>query len=167
MKLRLYKSKKTITGCEEAGQAGIAYLTRYLLLETKYGELKLHKFHRSDDVIMHNHPWNFLSVILWPGYLEVTPAGTKRRRPLIPAYRPAEWRHRVQLLRLPCWTCWGKGGWGSDWLFWSPCGRCGGLGSVEWPCWTLIWTGPKFRRWGFFTAAGYRDFADYFRDNRC
>ena len=164
MKLRLYKSKRTIYGCAARGDSESPYLTRYLLLETKNGELKLHKFHRSDDIIQHNHPWNFWSVILWPGYLEVTPAGSFRRWPLIPAYRPAEWQHRVQLLSGRCWTCFGTG---DDWFYCAPCPACQGSGKRERSCWTLVWTGPKFRRWFFFTPAGAQDFDDYFRDNRC
>ena len=164
MKLRLYKSKKTIYGCSERGDGDSPYLTRYILLETRYGELKLHQFHRSDGEVQHSHPWNFCSLILWPGYWEVTPSGTKRRWPLVPAYRPAEWQHRVQLLTGCCWTCLGTG---DDFFYNAPCPVCQGSGRQERSCWTLIWTGPKFRRWGFFTPAGYRDSADYFRENGC
>ena len=137
MKLRLYKSKKVIYGCAERGDGQSAYLTRYVLLETKRGELKLHHFHRSDFEEQHNHPWNFWSLILWPGYREVTPTGSYRRWPLLPAYRPAEWRHRVQLLHRRCWTCWGQGGWGNESLWWRACEKCHGLGTVERSCWTL------------------------------
>ena len=104
MKLRLYKSKKTILGCDARGDGDSAYLTRYVLLETRRGNLNLHQFHRSDASDMHNHPWAFWSLILWPGYQEVTPEGTKRRWPLALAYRPAEWRRPASfrlLLDLP------------------------------------------------------------------
>ena len=89
MKLRLYKSKKTIMGCSERGDGESAYLTRYVLLETRRGSLNLHHFHRSDEETMHDHPWSFWSLVLWPGYWEVTPQGRQRRWPLVPAHRPA------------------------------------------------------------------------------
>ena len=46
-------------------------MTRYKLLLTRWGNLYLHVFHRSDeDRELHDHPWGFVSLILWGGYYE-------------------------------------------------------------------------------------------------
>ena len=61
----------------EIGRQGEVYLTRWTLVG-KRGEgnwrVFLHYFHRSDyDEALHDHPWPFWSLVIWPGYYEVTP----------------------------------------------------------------------------------------------
>lgn len=114
----------------EIGRAGDVYLTRWVLLGKRFGpggKLFLHRFHRSDsDAALHDHPWNFWSIILWGGYHEETPAGLKWHWPFSFLRRPAEWRHRVVLAR-------------------------------SWPKpWTLVWTGPRSRKWGFWCPRGWK-----------
>lgn len=163
-------TKKVIYGCKSRGDGDSAYLTHWTLLTTRWGELKLHIFHRSDADDLHDHPWNFWSVILWPGYLEVTPGedpkrpNRLRRWPLVPAYRPAEWQHRVQLLTRGCPECTRFQQRGGTILH---CPRCQGLRLVMRPCWTLIWTGPRVREWSFFTKAGAVNWRQYFQDRGC
>lgn len=107
---------------------GDKYLTRWYLFRRKSMGLFLHLFHRSDeDRAFHDHPWNFISLILWRGYHEHTDIrctlcvgglgynafspvacprcnGTeiervkRRKYPGMILYRPAEWAHRVELL---------------------------------------------------------------------
>jgi hypothetical protein len=75
------------------------YLTRWYLFRRPAFAIFLHRFHRSDeDRALHDHPWSFITVILWRGYLEHTPEGTSRKWPGMICYRPAEWRHRVELI---------------------------------------------------------------------
>ena len=157
--------KKVIFGCESRGDAGSAYLTRWTLMATRYGSLYLHKFHRSDGLEQHDHPWPFWSVVLWPGYREVTPSGSQRRWPLLPAFRPATYRHRVQLLLYACPKC---GGAGTDFLTWDRvCRRCQGRCRLERSCWTIVWTGPRVREWGFFTRSGWQNWREYFVERGC
>lgn len=114
----------------EIGRAGDVYLTRWTLLGRRFGgrwRVFLHRFHRSDsDGACHDHPWPFVSVILWGGYWEhvpdpADPAETRRRWywPGSVLIRPAEWRHRVEI----------------------PAGR---------RAWTVVWTGDKRRSWYFW-----------------
>lgn len=91
-------SRKIIYGCESRGDADSPYLTRWTLLDTRWGRVYLHVFHRSDADELHDHPWSFVSLILWRGYVEETPRGRFRRWPGSLAYRPASWRHRVDLI---------------------------------------------------------------------
>ena len=107
---------------------GDKYLTRWYLFLRKRVAIFLHLFHRSDeDRALHDHPWNFISLLLWRGYREHTtkrcpicvggigynvfapvPCPTchgkevvpsiKRKWPGMILYRPAEWTHRVELI---------------------------------------------------------------------
>lgn len=67
------------------------YLTRWYLFRSVRLSFFLHWFHRSDeDRALHDHPWSFITVILWP---------------LMVCFRPAHWRHRVELVEgKPAWT---------------------------------------------------------------
>lgn len=51
---------------------GKAYLVRYSLrwFSCKWWAVKVHNILLSDDACLHDHPWHFLSIILWGGYLE-------------------------------------------------------------------------------------------------
>jgi hypothetical protein len=95
--IRRFLSKiphRTIVNCDRD-----PLLTRWYLIRTAPIAVFLHLFHRSDeDRALHDHPWNFITVILWNGYLEHTPAGIKRRWPFTIHYRPATWQHRVELI---------------------------------------------------------------------
>jgi len=93
-----WPARKTIYGCEARGDGNDAYLTRWTLLDLPAFQVCLHWFHRSDADDRHDHPWPFLSLILWRGYVEDTPYGRKRRWPGSIAFRSADWIHRVELL---------------------------------------------------------------------
>jgi hypothetical protein len=46
-------------------------------VETPWIRLYLHEIHRADeDKHPHNHPWNYIGLVLQGGYLESTPEGT-------------------------------------------------------------------------------------------
>lgn len=46
------------------------YLVRYNLFECELFSIKIHHILLSDDDCQHDHPWSFISVILWGGYTE-------------------------------------------------------------------------------------------------
>lgn len=50
----------------------IPYLIRYTLLSCKFFTIKIHKALISDPNEPHDHPWNYLSIILRGGYYEQT-----------------------------------------------------------------------------------------------
>jgi hypothetical protein len=105
------------------------YLTRWTLTGSRFhgtgGAVFLHRFHRSDaDDALHDHPWPFVSIILFGGYYEHTPdrSGFVSRRWYGPGRvltRPAVYRHRVEL----------------------PPGR---------DSWSLVFRGAKQKSWSFF-----------------
>lgn len=93
-----YKFKTVIYGCEARGDAQSAYLTRYTFLQTDIIKICLHIFHRSDADDLHDHPWDFLTFVLWRGYKDHTSRGVQRLRPFMGAFRKAEHAHRVELI---------------------------------------------------------------------
>lgn len=46
------------------------YLTRYTLINTMFGSIKIHVVHLSDTGDLHDHPWSYMSIILYGGYWE-------------------------------------------------------------------------------------------------
>jgi hypothetical protein len=91
----------------DIGRLGSLYMTRWCLFCRRYGEgrkLFLHKIVRPDADAMHNHPWPFWALILWRGYVEVTPAGASRKWPGMLLRRPPAWRHRVIPCGGPSWS---------------------------------------------------------------
>ena len=87
-----------IKGCESRGDADSPYLSRYPLVQLGGYRLCLHVFHRSDAIEQHDHPWFFVSLLLWRGYIEQTPAGKKRYWPGAVLWRSATHRHRIELV---------------------------------------------------------------------
>jgi hypothetical protein len=108
------------------------YMLRwYLIPRNRWLNLYLHKFMRDDDDrALHDHPWWFVSIMLWGQYTEVLAQGTAGSVRGVGdiAYRPAEHRHRVVL----------------DERDGKPV-----------PAWTLVITGPKSREWGFWCPKGF------------
>ena len=108
------------------GADGSPYLTRRELLRIGQFRVYLHRFHRADaDPEFHDHPWSFLSVLLWGGYVEeeLTVAGIVRRhaRPFTVRFRGARRAHRIAALpngeALSVIITGPKVG---DWGFWRP-----------------------------------------------
>ncbi|KEP41877.1 hypothetical protein [Mycobacterium kansasii] len=109
------------------GDTHAPYLLRwYLLPPNRHLNLYLHQFHRSDDPPeLHDHPWDFASLVIAGSYVEITETSAAPRRPGTVAIRRAEHRHRIQL-------------------------RCGPSGRPR-RCWSLVLTGPHRRQWGFWS----------------
>lgn len=162
--------KAVIYNCENN-----KYLTRWYLFRRERFAFFLHLFHRSDeDRALHDHPWTFISFILWRGYWEHyyetiqcpqcrgsgmdhldddgfeldrnRKCGTcraektikvykrSRRWPLQILYRPAEWTHRVELIK-------------------------------EKPTLTLILRFRGRRKWGYHFPDGWISHADWWNAN--
>lgn len=133
----------------------------------KYFSVKLHKICQSDDVCSHNHPWPFLTIILKGGYFEWTPTTQKEGGDILkletapdgitevcrwhPAgsvmYRPAKWRHRLELKE----------------RIYLVSNKEGVLMSAT----TLVFTGTVIRDWGFFTKSGWIFWKDYNKQKHC
>lgn len=128
------------------------YMYRWWLIpRNRVFNIYLHCFMRSDDDrALHDHPWFWCSFLLAGAYVEHTikaggiHARRLRGRGSLKFSSPRR-AHRVELLResLPL----ANGG-----LYFSP----------PMPCWTIFFTGPVMRRWGFHCAGrGWVDYADF------
>lgn len=91
-------TKKLIYGCDARGDADTIYLVRYILFRSEWLSIYFHIFYRSDADDMHDHPWPFVSLLLWRGYIECTTQGRSRKYPGMLLFRPATWIHRVELI---------------------------------------------------------------------
>lgn len=70
---------------------------RTILRNLPDGAIYKHVWLRSDPDDLHDHPWDFCSVILKGGYWEVTPDARAWRAPGSIVFRKAEELHRVEL----------------------------------------------------------------------
>lgn len=107
------------------------YMDRWWFMPEIFGErARVHRVRRSDhERDLHDHPWHFVSVILEGGYseeIEIIPGTgiTDTRR-----YRPGDvlFRHAEHRHRLEL---------------------------HEGDCWSLVFTSPNVREWGFWKADG-------------
>lgn len=155
---RLFE-KKVIVNCDRD-----PYLIRWYVIRTERFAIFIHKFIRSDeDRALHDHPWNFIVIPIWRGYIEhsesdlVDPASVgyvpsrtralqQKRRvwPIIGTRkRPATYRHRVELLRV--WEQW-------EGLttppYWSRV-------DAELPSWSIFIRFREWRQWGFWPKEGW------------
>jgi hypothetical protein len=96
--------------------------TRYTLLKTSFAKVFLHRlvcpvWPRRQ----HDHPWNYVAIILYGGYAERVQLGDHATyewcRPGRVLFRSAVHAHSVT--------------------------------TKDRPCWSLVITGPKRREWGF------------------
>ncbi len=118
---------------------GQNYLVRYRLISTPWRGYYLHHILRSDkDRYLHDHPWDFTSLILFRGYVEYSPGSDPPAHGIFKARwlgmgsivrHKAEDLHRLEL----------------------PNG----------PVWTLVTCGPRVRKWGFLTEFGWIDEIPY------
>ncbi len=76
------------------------YMWRFIVFKSDYLKIFVHIFQASDDECLHDHPWDFVSFIIWGGYWEKDRAGN------IAWYSPgsilrrrANWAHRVMIDR--------------------------------------------------------------------
>lgn len=74
------------------------YLSRWFLIHRKWLSVFIHKFHRSDeDRALHDHPWNYISIILRHGYWEHSKSGVEWIPEGSVIFRRGTWRHRIEL----------------------------------------------------------------------
>jgi len=114
------------------------YLERFYLFIKERDDFPfnifLHRFLNSDPDDLHDHPWNFRSIILLGGYWEYTEKGKIWRGPLSYKYSDASLMHRIELDE-----------------------------NINY-CWTLFIPGKKIRNWGFNTKTGWVQHEKYFED---
>lgn len=113
-------------------RTGADYMHRYYLFlkdrKTFPFNFTLHKIIRSDDPIMHDHPWPFVTVILKGGYFEHIPLYDDKGKIV---GETKEWRGPGSIVK--------RGAKEYHWLELDN----------EQPATTLFFMGPQQREWGF------------------
>lgn len=105
-------------------------LVRYTIFRCKAWGVFVHKLCRSDhDRALHDHPWSFISLVLKRGYDEVIEGEHGNHRVLTHSAGSI-------LLRPAQWK------------------HRVVLTNFQ-PAWTLVFVGPRTRKWGFFTPDGW------------
>jgi hypothetical protein len=95
--------KKTIL--YKYNEREIEYLRRYTLFTCKWFSIKLHNALTSDDGPLHDHPWNYISIILFGGYYEITEGKKIWYGPGCILKRKGEIPHRLELPEgKKCWS---------------------------------------------------------------
>lgn len=138
--MRIFKKKEIYRGDDKL------YLIRYTILPltNKWFSFKVHHILLSDDDCLHDHPWAFISILLWGSYTEAAfdydgkdkadENGNyfKLRKYSVGniLYRKALWAHKLILKP-------GK------------------------TVWSLVITFKKCREWGFFTPKGWIFWKNY------
>ena len=114
------------------------YMERFYLVKSKYFELMLHRFHMSDAVDVHDHPWTSFGCILKNGYIEHLGDNEKSVRRVAGniSYRNSKIFHRVELAK-------------------------GTEGNV----WTIFGTFKRVSDWGFLVDKTWVPFEKYFKSN--
>jgi hypothetical protein len=122
------------------------YMIRYyLFLKNRKNfpfNLTLHKILKSDDPVLHDHPWSYGTIILKGGYYETVPVfsgdgevlehKTYWRGPGYMTFRKSSSFHYLTL-------------------------------KADQPCTTLFFMGPQKTVWGFLTEKGWTLWTDYIR----
>ena len=111
---------------------GELYLTRYYVFLKERSKFPfnifLHRFHKSDDIVLHDHPWGYATLILKGGYREWIPefdSSGKKIGEVAKWRAPGHFRickatsyHRIELdPNVTCWTLFMPGIQKRDWGF--------------------------------------------------
>lgn len=147
--------QKKILGRSDVFVDGKLYMRRWLFGPAWAPGLRIHNIVKSDASFeLHDHPFDFVSLILTGGYCEirgegapgVLTASTPRRKvqhpPLSVVVRKAEDFHRI-LLNPTVIQAEGR------------------QVLRETPAWTLVLRGPIRREWGFLCADGWKHWTEY------
>jgi hypothetical protein len=127
-------------------ETGEPYLVRWSL----FSWLKVHRILREDvGRDLHDHPWRFVSIVLWGWYDEEIPYA--QAYPGRPISCPGPYSDATVVRRVRWFN------------FKRPEGQHR-IVKVSKRCWTLVVNGPHVRTWGFHTAQGFVPWFTYFEE---
>jgi len=144
---------------------GTPYLIRVYLIKTKLFQICIHQILQSDADCLHDHPWNFISIILKGGYWEGTTPDQVLNGPELDffnyhhgnkiyyrwfgtgriLFRKAQWKHRLKLETEESYR----------------------TNTVNKPATTLVIMFKRKREWGFFTKTGWVPWFKYKSNQSC
>lgn len=87
---------------EIRSKEGKLHFRRWELLKTKWFSIWIHGIYESDqDLHLHNHPWDFKSIVLKGSYIELTEKGFVWQTPMKFNSRNGENFHKIYKLLTP------------------------------------------------------------------
>ena len=98
---------------------GTPYMERFHYRYELDGSARLHHLLTDDPEHMHDHPWNYATVLLTGAYREHTPDGWTDHHAPVLLTRQAEHVHRLELLAGPMWTYIVTGPVRRRWGYWT------------------------------------------------
>lgn len=112
------------------------YMRRLYVIQTPWFGIMFHRIYRPDKQRdLHDHPWNFVSFVLRGSYVEDVPVTDEDENSDANGNKP-------RLVR---------------WFNWKRAEDRHSIRSVSRsPIWTLVFTGRKRRKWGFWVDGGTR-----------
>lgn len=129
-------------------------MIRYNIVNSDWFSLRIHKFVSSDHNCLHDHPWNFWTLILKGGYWEILEDGNKYwRKQGTFLRRKAEHKHSVQLLNGTFRRYLGDG-------LREHYNAC-------YPCWSLFFSFRERRKWGFWQGKKWTEWKFFNSENKC
>lgn len=103
---------------EPLGESHCPYAYRWVL-NLHLFSIRLHNFVRSDDKrYFHDHPWNFITLILKGSYIDVSPTGRDRLTAGSLRYRRFDHKHYVDVPEGGFWSLVITGPLVHKWGFW-------------------------------------------------
>ncbi len=109
---------KVLTIGEELGQPECPYIRRWVL-DFYLFSIRLHHWLSSDDQRnFHDHPWWYITIILWGGYTDRSPQGEDKMGVGSIRFRRAKHQHTVLVNKGGCWSLLITGREKRIWGFW-------------------------------------------------
>lgn len=88
---------------EIKSQKGVIHFRRWRLISTPWFSIFIHEINEPDkDAHMHDHPWNFIGIILKGGYVELTENGEAHKSWI--SFNKAEKFHKIKSLYCKTYT---------------------------------------------------------------
>lgn len=129
-------------------RTGEDYMDRYyIFLKDRKNfpfNVTLHRIKKSDDPIMHDHPWPYMTIILKGGYWEHTPVCDENGKQIA---QVSNWRGPGSIIKRSAKEY--------HWLE---------LDENVGPVTTLFFMGPQQREWGFLSKNKWIDHVTYLRN---
>jgi hypothetical protein len=126
------------------------YITRLRIVQTPWFGIYLHRIHKPDQPIMHDHPWSFASLVLRGCYWERTAVGLAEAQMFALTNGEGRRLFRGKLQ---------KRGWLS--IHRMRLAEFHTITHLAGSVWTLVVVGPRRRDWGFATEHGWQQHDDY------
>lgn len=109
---------RILTWAEKLGRPECPYLQRWAL-NLGFCSIRLHRWFTSDDErAKHDHPWWFITCILWGSYTDISSQDSEEMTPGKIKFRSALHRHTVRVHPKGCLTLMITGPQIRKWGFW-------------------------------------------------